>query len=216
MAIQLLQTEPALDKLSMADNPWSKRNLLPFLGDALQWFSGRVTMKDMTEIKQQINLLMQEQTKQQEILVHVISILNVTWYTTQVNKQKPNKVMDGKQKYNYTIQYHRNSDTASQRPPNIHLCLQYIGLPLGLPHIHEIKLPHMHNGLCQCSYNQYTITRYMSCRRTQKYAQTHWITTTFNNASKYIIRWHTPILPVSQDTHASSRWIFLLLRYVPI
>ena len=35
-------------------------------------------MKDMTEIKQQINLLMQEQTKQEEALVHVISILHIT------------------------------------------------------------------------------------------------------------------------------------------
>ena len=36
MAIQLLQTEPALDKLSTADNPQAKSSLLPFLGDALK------------------------------------------------------------------------------------------------------------------------------------------------------------------------------------
>ena len=34
--------------------------------------------EDSTEIKWQINLLMQEQTKQQETFVHIISILNVT------------------------------------------------------------------------------------------------------------------------------------------
>ena len=37
MAIQLLQTEPALDKLSTTDSPWHKRSLLPFLEYALQW-----------------------------------------------------------------------------------------------------------------------------------------------------------------------------------
>ena len=67
MAIQLLQTEPALNKLSPTDSPWLKRSLPPFLGDALQWLTGTATMKDMTKIKWQINLLMQEQTKQQAI-----------------------------------------------------------------------------------------------------------------------------------------------------
>ena len=37
---------------------------------------------------------MQEQTKQQETLVHVISILNITQYAIQVNRQKLNEVMD--------------------------------------------------------------------------------------------------------------------------
>ena len=63
MAIQVLQTEPALDKLSTADNPWAKRSLPPILGDILQWLTGTTTIKDLTEIKQQINLVKQEQTK---------------------------------------------------------------------------------------------------------------------------------------------------------
>ena len=81
-----------LDKLSTADSPWPKRSLLPFSGDALEWLTGTATMKDMTEIKQQRNLLIQEQAKQQETLVHVLSILNITWYITQVNMQKLNEV----------------------------------------------------------------------------------------------------------------------------
>ena len=34
-----------------------------FLGDAQQWLTGTATMKDKPEIKWQINLIMQEQTK---------------------------------------------------------------------------------------------------------------------------------------------------------
>ena len=94
VAIQLLWTEPVLNKLSPADSPWPKGSLLPFLGDALQCLTWTATMKDMTEIKQQINLLMQKPTKEEETLVHIISILNVTWYTTQVNRQKLNEVME--------------------------------------------------------------------------------------------------------------------------
>ena len=102
-AIQLLRTDPVLGQLSTVDSPWPKRSLLPFFGDILQWITGTATMKDMTEIEwqinlliqeqTQINLLIQEQTQQQETLVHIISILNITWYTTQANRQKLHKVI---------------------------------------------------------------------------------------------------------------------------
>ena len=41
---------------------------------------GTTTMRDTLEIKQHVNQLIQAQTKQQETLVHAISILNVTRY----------------------------------------------------------------------------------------------------------------------------------------
>ena len=42
----------------------------------------------------------QNQTQKQEILVHVISVLKITKYTTLVNRQKINEVMDALQKAN--------------------------------------------------------------------------------------------------------------------
>ena len=45
-------------------------------------------------MKWQINKLIQEQTKQQGTLVHLISILNIIQYATQVNRQRLNEVMD--------------------------------------------------------------------------------------------------------------------------
>ena len=103
---------------------------------------------------------------------------------------------EGKWGSKYTIQYHRCSNTASQISPDIHLYLHYVDLPQGLPLIFETSC-HTHNGLCQCSYDQYTVTKYTPCIRTQNYAQTHWIATTFNNASTKIIEWHTPSISIS-------------------
>ena len=77
-----------------SENQWSKRSLLPSLGDALKWLTGTATTRDTWEIKQHVNQLIQAQSKQQETLVHFISVLNVTRYAAQVNKQKLNEIMD--------------------------------------------------------------------------------------------------------------------------
>ena len=51
IAMQLLGTEPVLDKLTTSDNPQPKRSILPFLGDVLNWLMGMATTKDTMEIK---------------------------------------------------------------------------------------------------------------------------------------------------------------------
>ena len=63
----------------------TKRSLLPFLGDALSWLTGIAMTKDVRDIKRRVNQLIETQTQQQDTLVHVISILNVTRYAMQVN-----------------------------------------------------------------------------------------------------------------------------------
>ena len=57
-------------------------------------------MRETQEIKQHINQLIQEKTKQQKTLVYVISILNITRYTAKVNRQKLNEVIDAIQRSN--------------------------------------------------------------------------------------------------------------------
>ena len=81
----------------------TKGRLLPFLGHAVNCLTGMATTKDTTEIKQWVHLLIKKQTQQQETLVHVISILNITRYTTQVHRLKINKVMDALQKSSQDI-----------------------------------------------------------------------------------------------------------------
>ena len=80
-----------------------KRSLLPFLGDALSWLTGTATTKDVNTIKSRINQLISTQQNQQEILVHMISVLNVTRYTTQVNRQSINILMDEMEKTHQDI-----------------------------------------------------------------------------------------------------------------
>ena len=199
MTIQLLQTEPVLNRLSPSDSPYPKRSLLPFLGNALQWLSETATMKDIREIKQWINQLMQEQKEQQETLVHIISILNITSHVTQMNGQKLNKVMDALQKVNEDVNTLLNiTDILTQHLRNTHnicLCPYYTSIPERLPHIHETRC-HTNSGLCWCSYDQHIVTQYTASRKTQKCAQTFCISTTFNSAPAHIIGWHPPFLPV--------------------
>ena len=67
---------------------------MPFLGNALSWLTGTATTKDVTSIKKRVKQLITAQTAQQETIVHIVSILNITRYTAQVNRQHINIVMD--------------------------------------------------------------------------------------------------------------------------
>ena len=67
---------------------YTKRSLLPFLGDAFSWLTGTAMIKDVRDIKMRVNQLIETQTQQQYILVHVILILNITRYAMQVNRQQ--------------------------------------------------------------------------------------------------------------------------------
>ena len=71
-----------------------RRSLLPFLGDALIWLTGTATTKDIHSIKTRINQLITTQTSQCNTLVHIVSILNVTRYATQVNRHSINNLID--------------------------------------------------------------------------------------------------------------------------
>ena len=71
-----------------------RRSLLPFLGDALSWLTGTATTKDIHSIKMWINQLIATQTSQHNTLVHIVSILNITRYITQVNRHSINTLMD--------------------------------------------------------------------------------------------------------------------------
>ena len=78
-AINLLQTNTYFDGQSQL-HIRHRRNLLPFLGDTLRWLTGTAITKDINNIKTEINQLTAMQSSQQESLVHITSILNVTRY----------------------------------------------------------------------------------------------------------------------------------------
>ena len=80
-----------------------RRSLLPFLGDALSWLTGTATTKDIHSIKTWLNHLIATQTSQCNTLVHIVSILNITRYATQVNRHSINTLMDTVQTASHDI-----------------------------------------------------------------------------------------------------------------
>ena len=92
-AINLLDTDPSFDGNSNY-NKCVRRSLLPFLGDALSWLTGTASIKDINSIKKRVNHLITAQTAQQETTVHIISILKITRYTAQINRQHINILMN--------------------------------------------------------------------------------------------------------------------------
>ena len=92
-AINLLNTDPSFDGHTHS-NTHCIRSLLPFLGNVLRWITGTATTKDVNSIKVHVNQLIETQSAQQDTLVHIISILNVTRYAAQVNRHSINILMD--------------------------------------------------------------------------------------------------------------------------
>ena len=85
--------DPSFDGNSNC-NKCVKRSLLPFLGSTLSWLTGTATSKDVNNIKKRVNQLIAKQSTQQEAVIHIVSILNVTRYAAQVNRQHINIIMD--------------------------------------------------------------------------------------------------------------------------
>ena len=103
-----------------------KRSLLPFLGDALSWLTGTATTKDIHSIKTRINQLIATQASQQETLVHIISILNITRYATQVNRHGINALMDAVRATSHDINNLYNLTTSLATSINFHQLILHI------------------------------------------------------------------------------------------
>ena len=101
-AINLIHTNPSFDRQSQSHIPY-RRSLLPLLGDALRWLTGTATTKVINSIKIQINQLILTQSSQQQTLVYVISILNISRYAAQVNRHSINILMDATEATSHDI-----------------------------------------------------------------------------------------------------------------
>ena len=103
-----------------------RRGLLTFLGDAFSWLTGIATTKDVNSIKTRINQLIATQSSQQETLVHIISILNVTRYATQVNRHSINALMDAARAISYDINNLYNLTTSLANGITFHQLIIHI------------------------------------------------------------------------------------------
>ena len=96
-----------------------KKKFSTLLRGVLSWLTGTATTKDINAIKARINQLIATQQNQQETLVHIISIVNITRYTTQVNRQHINILMDTTEKM------HQDVTTLYNITHSLHSSLSY-------------------------------------------------------------------------------------------
>ena len=99
---------------------------MPFSGDTLRWLTGTATTKDVNSIKTHVNQLIETQLAQQETLVHIISILNVTWYAAQVNRHSINVLMDRMDKTSQDVNNLYNLTTSLTTNLSYHQIVLYI------------------------------------------------------------------------------------------
>ena len=102
-ARSILQTQPLFDGKPIPPSGQRKQSLLPFLGSALKWSTGTATTKDIKHIKKRISSLIETQENQWKTMVHIVSILNLTRYKTQVNRQWINIILKELTKSNEDI-----------------------------------------------------------------------------------------------------------------
>ena len=124
-AIKLLQSNPSFNG-QLQPHTCHRRSLLPFPGDALSWLTGMATTKDINSIKTRINQLITTQSSQQEVLVHIISILNVSRYATQVNRHSINALMDAARATSHDINNLFNLTTSLTTSTNLHQLILHI------------------------------------------------------------------------------------------
>ena len=124
-AVNFLNTDPSFDEHTH-NNTHCKRSLLPFLGNALRWLKGTATTKDVNSIKACVNQLTETQSPQQETLVHIISILNVTRYAAQVNRHSINILMDKMDETTQDVNNLYNLTTSLATGLIYHLIVLYI------------------------------------------------------------------------------------------
>ena len=163
-AINLLNTDPLFDGHSNHNNQ-VRRSLLPFLGNALCWVMGTATTKDVNNIMKRVKQLIEAQSTQQETLVHIISILNVTRYAAKVNRHSINVLMDKVDETVQDVNNLYNLTTSLATSLSYHQLILHIRPVLANlqnSHILHQDSFYAHHGLFWCSCNQNTFTSHLT------------------------------------------------------
>ena len=138
---------------------------MPLLGDALSWLMGTATTKDVSSIKKRINQLIEAQSTQQETLVHIISILNITWYAAQVNRHNINVIIDEVDETVYDVNNLYNLTTSLATRLSYHqliLHMRSILANLWDSYLILKQFFSAYYGLCRCSYNWNTFASHLT------------------------------------------------------
>ena len=177
-----------------------RRSLLPFLGDTLSWLTGTATTKDIHSIKTWINQLIATQTSQCNTLVHIVSILNITRYATQVNRHSINTLIDAICTTSQDINNLYNLTTSLATSINFNQMILHIRSVFAnlwtFPSL-PLNSFYTYYGVHQCCHLRNTVTTCLTHHRFTKDAMTH--------------SWHStsnPALPISpEDTLHFYRYL---------
>ena len=106
---------------------------------------GTPTTKDVTSIKKRVNQIITAQTMQQETIVHIVSILNITRYATEVDRQHINIIMDAIDKTVHDVNSLYNITTSLYNSLNYHQLVLHIKSVLtnlwdSLPYIRAVSM----------------------------------------------------------------------------
>ena len=124
-AVNLLNSKPSFNGKSQL-NTCSKRSLLPFLSDILRWLTGTSTIKDINSIKTRVNQLITTQSSEQETLVHIVSVVNITRYAVQVNRHSINVLMNKVDETSHDINNLYNLATSLATSVSFHQLILHI------------------------------------------------------------------------------------------
>ena len=218
VATQLLQKKPSLGGIPVSSKHM-KRSLLPFLGDALSWLTDTATTKDINPTKSRINQLISIQQSQQETLVHVISIHNVTRYATQINRQHINILMDTTEKT------HQNITTLYNIMDSIYNSISYLQIVL---HIRSV-LANLQDSLHYMREITLHTMDYIDAATTGTLSLHILPVQDLRKMLKYIeetlpsmmhlpnnLWWHSTFLQISMHPHPNHRWTISIIEDMPI
>ena len=125
--MSILQMQQSFDGKPIPPSGRKKQSLLSFLSSALKRLTETATTKDIKHTKKRISSLIKTQENQRKTMVHIVSILNLTRYETQVNRQRINIILRELTKSNEDIraQFNITNQLATQvQVQNIMLHLQ--------------------------------------------------------------------------------------------
>ena len=188
--INLINTNPSFHGKSQW-NTHCKRSLLPFLGDALKQLTGTAPMKDVNSIKSRVNQLFMRQSSQQDTLVPIVSIINVTQYAVQVNRYNINILMNKVDETSHDINNLYNLTTSLATSISFHQLILHIrsvfaNLCDSLSYIRMVF--YTYHGLYGCSHIRNIISTHTASNGSTKYVDAHRRNTTIGATPTNFIR----------------------------
>ena len=169
---------------------------------------GTATTKDIHSIRARINQLITTQSSQCDTLVHIVSILNVTRYATQVNRHSINKLIDAVHTASQDIENIYNVTTSLASSISFNQMILHVRSVFANLHdsIHYLQFNlHTNQELHRCCHFRNTFTTCTTCCRSAENATTHCGHLTSNLTLTHITIGHPALLSIPMYTHPDRK-----------